>query len=292
MNIFQLVCFVTLSSASTFSEAAEKLYISQSSFSNNIQSIEKELSISLVTRGARALSLTEAGREFLVYAEKIVKEYERMNGLLMDYRQSAGNRVVIYTDPLSSYGFNHMLVRFKLNLPEIQTEIIELAGKSFDDILETQKDAVGIVFSTDSTAPAGTRSHTLVADRLAALVDMNHRFAKQERLKMSDLNGVVLQIISNRQSRFLNEFVLTQCRKAGFEPRIALYDLWYCTIQEIVHNPGIPAVIPEEVAKIFCLQDMSVVSIDAEGFYINVVISDKCTHSAALKFFEFAKSSR
>ncbi|MCL2402141.1 MAG: LysR family transcriptional regulator, partial [Oscillospiraceae bacterium] len=78
MNIFQLTCFVTLTSASTFHEAAERLYISQSSFSNNIQAIERELQTSLVLRGAKSLSLTDAGREFLIYAEKIVSEYESM----------------------------------------------------------------------------------------------------------------------------------------------------------------------------------------------------------------------
>ncbi len=291
MKIFHLVCFVTLCRVSTFCEAAEKLYVSQSSFSNNIQAIESELGTCLIIRGTRSFSLTEAGQAFLIYAEKIVNEYDRMTNLLLDYKQSAEDRVLIFADPLSSYGFNPTLASFKHRFPEIQTEVTELTEESFYDILKTKKDAVGILFSTSREAPAGIKSHTLISDKLVAFMSESHRLAGRERLSLSELSGEALQIIASKQSRFLNEFVLDQCHKAGFEPNIARLDLWYGTMQEPIRGLGYPAVIPEMAARIFCQQDMRVIELDAEEFFINVVISDECTHKAALQFFEFAHSA-
>ena len=253
------MCFVALRNVSTFSEAAEKLYVSQSSFSNNIQALEKELGVKLIIRGTRSFSFTEAGKVFLDKAENIVNEYNRMTRLLLDYKKSSKDRVLILAEPMSSYGYNFALANFKTRFPNIQTEVAELADESFADIMETQKDAVGIVFSTSREAPAGTKSIPIMTDRLAAFMSESHRLAGRESLRLRDLRGEVLQIIGPRQSRFLNKFVLDQCHKAGFEPNTAQLDLWYSTMLESIRGLGHPAVIPEMAARIFCKQDTRVI---------------------------------
>ncbi|MCL2401990.1 MAG: LysR family transcriptional regulator, partial [Oscillospiraceae bacterium] len=280
MSIFQLLCFVTLSNTATFSEAAEKLYISQSSFSYNIQTIEKELGVSLVIREKGILALTEAGRAFLSYAKKIVEEYEHLNELLRDCKHSAENRVLFYTDPLNSYSYNELIANFKLSYPEIQTEIVELVNERFDDIIKTQKDVVGIVFSTNKETDPGTKCHTLISDRLAILVGKSHRLTGCARIKLHDIEDEMIQTISFRQSQFLNEFILRQFRNANLIPNIAPLDLWYTTVRATISDLGIPAVLPESAARLICMEDTKVVGIDTEEFYIKVIISDECTHSA------------
>ena len=291
MSIFQLVCFVTLVRMSTFHEASEKLYISQSAFSNHIKSLEKELGVELISRGSHTLSLTDAGRAFLNCAESIVVEYERMNGLIQQHKREVVNRVFIFTDPLSSYGYNYLLVQFSLHRPQIQTEVAELMDKSFISVMETRNDAVGIVFSKEMTAAPGTRSHTLVCDSLAAFVSESHHLAKREILQLHELRDEKLQIITRSPTLFLTNFVREQCQKAGFVPKIMPYDLWYTSMMETVREQRLIALIPERAARLFVQDDMRVISItDADPFYINVVISENCTHRAALQFFEFAKS--
>ena len=282
------MCFVALSDAATFSEASEKLYISQSSFSNNIQTLEKELGVSLVIRERGTLAFTEEGSALLRYAMRIVEEYRHIKDVLSAYKQSADDRVSIYIDPLSSYGFNDVLASFKTLFPEIQTEIVELSNESFSDILRGNKDVLGMVFSTKKTSYSGTKCHTLVSDRLASLVGTSHRLARSKRISLNDIREEKVQIISHRQSQFLNEFTQEQFRIAGFLPNIAPFDLWYNTMREPIRDLGIIAILPEVVAKIFCQPDMRVVGINAEKFYINLVVSDNCTNRAALRFFEFA----
>jgi len=291
VSIFQLLCFVTLSNTATFSEAAEKLYISQSSFSNNIQTIEKELGVSLVIRERGTLALTEAGHAFLRYAKKIVGEYEHINDLLKDYKRSAEKRVLIYTDPLNSYSYNELLANFKLCHPEIQTEIVELVTECFDEKIRMQKDVVGIIFSTKNEANPGTKCHTLVSDRLALLVEKSHRLTGGGRLQLHDIGEELIQIISYRQSRFLNEFTLEQFRNAKLTPTVAPLDLWYTAIRATIHDFGIPAVIPEMAANLLRREDTKVIGINTDEFYVKVVISEECVHNAALLFYKFAVDS-
>lgn len=290
MNIFQVLCFVTLAHASTFHEAAEKLYVSQSSFSNNIQTIERQLGVSLVERGARGFSLTEAGAAFLVYAENIIGEHDRMTTLLAEYKKAGGKRVLLFADHLSSFGYNDALIDFRHEAPEIQTELTELAGESIADILKTHKNAVCIVFSSDEATQPGTKKHTLLRDHLAVLVNKTHPLASSAKIRMQDLRDEPLQIVMLKQSPFLHDFVLQQCHKAGFTPHINSYTLWYSTMIGILRELNHVAVIPKKVAQIFCPPDMRVIDItDADPYFINVVISEDCAHHAAVRFFDFAK---
>ncbi|MCL2366417.1 MAG: LysR family transcriptional regulator [Oscillospiraceae bacterium] len=291
MNIFQLLCFVTLAGTATFSEASDKLYISQSSFSNNIQTMEKELEVDLVVRQRGTVTFTDAGHAFLSHARKIVDEYSNVNKLLREYKQSSGERVLLYTDRLSSYGYNDLITRFKNKHPEIQIEIIELVDENLDEMVKKSSDFVGITFSSKKKAGFGTKCHTLVTDRLAAFVTKAHCFSKKRSIKLSDLSNEPFQIISNRQSDFLNEFTLGQFHKAGVAPNVVSLDLWYSTLRETIRDLGVPAILPEKVARIFCQEDMKVTPTDADKFFINVVIPEACKNSAALRFFEFASES-
>lgn len=56
-------------------KAAEALYVSQPSISSSLKNLEKELGFELFRRSARGLLLTENGKKALVFAKKIVKNY-------------------------------------------------------------------------------------------------------------------------------------------------------------------------------------------------------------------------
>ncbi|MCL2401474.1 MAG: LysR family transcriptional regulator, partial [Oscillospiraceae bacterium] len=252
---------------------------------------ERELQTSLVLRGAKSLSLTDAGREFLIYAEKIVSEYESMTERLTKYKHDAESRVSVYTEPLCEYGYADMLTRFKHHSPEIETEVAQLRDGDFAALLSVRDDIVCIMFSNNQSAPAGTRVQTLVGDRLAVLVGKSHRFAGMQNIKLQQLQGEPLQIISHEQSHFLNTFVAAQCHIAGFMPEIVPYDLSYSAIRETARELGIAALIPERIAKTICGHDMQAIEVaDSGQFFINAVISDKCANEAAKALFSFLES--
>ena len=62
--------------------AAEELYISQSSLSKHIMSIEKELGHSLFNRTTRKVSLTSFGKTYLPYAQRIVATDDEFQNLV------------------------------------------------------------------------------------------------------------------------------------------------------------------------------------------------------------------
>ena len=72
MNMNQLKYVLTVANSSSLREAAMKLYISQPALSLSISELENELGIVLFERSNRGIGLTDAGREFITYAKKVL----------------------------------------------------------------------------------------------------------------------------------------------------------------------------------------------------------------------------
>src|SRR3989338_7785570 len=65
--------FVTLAATRSFSQAAEKRFVTQPAFSRRIRSLESALGLCLVNRSCTPIELTESGQLFLVTARSMVE---------------------------------------------------------------------------------------------------------------------------------------------------------------------------------------------------------------------------
>ncbi len=72
MNYFQIEAFLCIANVQSLSKAAELLYVSQSTISHRLSTLEEELGITLVIRrkGYRTVELTPAGERFLPIARR------------------------------------------------------------------------------------------------------------------------------------------------------------------------------------------------------------------------------
>ncbi|MBQ1310325.1 MAG: LysR family transcriptional regulator [Blautia sp.] len=78
MQIEWLRAFVLLKEYGSFTEAAEEMFVSQSSFSKYIKALESHAGAPLIDRSYRSLHFTEKGGAVLLSAQKILSEYDRM----------------------------------------------------------------------------------------------------------------------------------------------------------------------------------------------------------------------
>lgn len=77
MTFEQLQCFIASVEEKTFFDAAQSLYISQSSLSKQIMKLEQELGVMLWDRSRRKAGLTEAGNIFYQDALFLLKGENR-----------------------------------------------------------------------------------------------------------------------------------------------------------------------------------------------------------------------
>ena len=78
MDLQSLNIFIQVAELNSFTRAGEKLGYSQPTVSFQIKQLEKELGVSLFDRIGHTVSLTDAGRDALAYAQRICHMSEEM----------------------------------------------------------------------------------------------------------------------------------------------------------------------------------------------------------------------
>lgn len=151
--------FAQVVEAKSFSAAAGKLGMSKSLASRHVSALERSLSVKLLNRSTRRLSLTEAGALFYEHCARIVQEAELAESRLTQTQSEPAGLVKVTAVP--AFAVRHVLpalTDFYQKYPKIQVKLfcsnraLDLGDEGFD---------VGIRVSFDP-AP------NLVARKLAA----------------------------------------------------------------------------------------------------------------------------
>lgn len=131
MEFRQLEAFAAVADTKSFSLAAKRLYISQSTVSSHIKNLEKELGCPLLLRSTKSTHLTSEGILFLRYAKRILETKEAAEKALNAptetiLRLGASTIPSAYLLPkmLSDYRREHPLIYFDI-LQGDSSEIIE-----------------------------------------------------------------------------------------------------------------------------------------------------------------------
>jgi DNA-binding transcriptional LysR family regulator len=148
MNFKQLEVFQAVAESGSFSKGADATFITQSTVSQHISALEKELGIRLLDRTAKGALLTAAGEILLIHARRVIGE---MRGIRMAISRFKGLEDVALTAGASNIPGNYMIPEV---LPVLQQRfpglsLTILLGDSRDIVrkIETEEVELGIVGS-------------------------------------------------------------------------------------------------------------------------------------------------
>ena len=194
MNISQLKYVLEIARSSSMREAAAKLYVSQPALSASLRDLEDELGILIFERTNKGISLTEAGREFLVYAKKAVSQYE----ILEDRYLSKDTDKERFS--VSTQHYNFAIRAFTDVVRRLQPEkyvfsIHETKTKEVLDDVRSMKSEVGIVSfsgSNEAVLKKLFRDNQLVFTPLMrretyVYVWEDHKLADREEVSIEEL---------------------------------------------------------------------------------------------------------
>ena len=215
MNINHLHEFVVLVESENYIDAAEKLYISQSTLTKHIQSLERELGVSLIARTTRSAELTNYGELFLTYAKRIT---QLNNEFLREIKRVSENNYAtlsVGTIPsMAQYNITDVVYSFKKDQLPFNLDIIE------DDTVVLQKmlddGIIELAFLRTCDDIDQYHSMLFARDSLVAVVPVSHPLASEESIRFSRLRNE--DIASFGKSTLFYDLICKQCRKSGFEP--------------------------------------------------------------------------
>lgn len=126
LKISQLRALVTIADIGTFSDAALKLDLSQSSVSHAIAILEEELGVVLFSRGRQGAVLTPLGEEVTAEARKILRSLEKIGQQAQQARGLQQGRVRIAGfRSVATHILPEVIHRYRSQYPGIQIGIEE-----------------------------------------------------------------------------------------------------------------------------------------------------------------------
>ena len=216
--------FIALSKTENYLEAAENLFISQSSLSKHIKSLELELGVSLFDRTTRKVRLSEAGKVFLPYAQQIIDLQHQGKTSLMNLMEEEEQSLSIGTIPIMvPYGITDLILGFKqdnvrINLSIVEDEALKLKQKLREgacDLAFIRRTPDEVVAPEDS---ADFIIQSFTTDYLVAVLPNNHPLANQAVIDLAEVKNE--QFLFLPPESLLHHLSLQACQEAGFTPNV------------------------------------------------------------------------
>lgn len=186
MDLAQLQTFSHVARLLNFSRAAEALNLSQPAVSRQINALERQVGLELFGRGGRTVTLTEAGRRLLAYADRILATVDEANRALAELKNLESGRLVVgaSTTPgnyllaplITRYQQRYPGIELRMEIRDSQTIAATLAEGHFDlAVLAGPVEAPDLYAEpclTDELVPVGSPGHRLLARRELSLEDL------------------------------------------------------------------------------------------------------------------------
>src|SRR6202011_3206755 len=214
MRLRHLCCDVAVAEARSLTVAAAlKLHTSQPSLSRQIRDLEDEVGAQLLTRRARGIELTPAGRAFLEHARSVLSQVEAAI--------EAGRRVAHPAKPCFSMGFltGHELTWMPEALRILRDELPNIdvmISSQYSPLLAEglSKGKLDAAFLRKERALPDLAFRLLVKEPLMVILPSDHRLAALKAISPRDLAGETFVIVS-RTAPVLRAVIDNYLRRSG-----------------------------------------------------------------------------
>lgn len=214
MDLKQLSYFVTIVEEGNITAAAKKLHIAQPPLSHQLKQLEEELQVKLLERGARKISLTDAGALLYKRANHILELADTAKKEVRDTQRKENSTLSLGT--ISSSGtalLNERMTTFHRSFSNVRFEIHE--GNTYEllQLLQAGIIEVGIVRTPFQTE--GFDSVYLEPEPMAAVYHSRFFSFEKEKIRLEDLKGKPMILY-----RRFDNLIHSCCQEKGFEPEV------------------------------------------------------------------------
>lgn len=183
----QLMTFKIAAETLNFTQTAKILKFAQSSVTAQIKSLETELDTKLFERLGKRLYLTEAGKQFKSYAEKMIALSEEAKIVTGGMKEPSGTIVIGAQESQCTYRLPPILKEFKNQFPHVK---LVFKPAHSDEMAKEQllKGELDIAFIMDIMKPGDSLTmESLIQDDMKLVASPDHPLARENKVVTKDL---------------------------------------------------------------------------------------------------------
>lgn len=185
----QLRILKAVATEKNFTKAAKLLHLSQPSLSKQIKTLEENLDILLINRENNKISLTENGKVFLQYSERILALCEESCRALIDLKNGErGNLNVGASQTIGIYLLPRVLALFAQNYPQINLKVqVNSTRVIAKNVLNREIDLAVVGGEIPPELKRNLIVEDFVQDEFSLIISKSHPFAMKKKITKEDL---------------------------------------------------------------------------------------------------------
>lgn len=235
-----------------FTRAAEALFVSQPTLSQQIKQLEQLLDAQLLDRTGRTVRLTTAGEVYVRHARRALGELDAGKRAIHDLENLTNGSLLLATTPITDYLAAPLIEDFIIRYPGITVRMLVMPQHEISDTLAEGRADLGITFS-NALSPMENLDmvdcHTLSIESLGLVVGSVHSLAAgDEPLSKRMLERQPLILLSPDYA--LRRHIDLHCRKHGITLNVAMETASLSVIMEIVRVGHLATILPDVIASI------------------------------------------
>ena len=223
IELRQLRYAVLTADTQSFSRAAAKLNVKQSTLSRRVLQLEDQLGVKLLERTTRGAEPTENGKVFIEQARRIVTDVDNLQTTARAVSYGEPGRLAVgYGSTLMAgnlrLAFSDYLTRF----PDVQFDGVEAGPEKLHHCLQSR--TIDVAIAPAGMAEPGVKTRALWSERLMVALTDHHRLLENERIYWQDLRREVFVVPSSGIGPILGNLLAARLTEQGYRPNIIVQD--------------------------------------------------------------------
>lgn len=218
MEINYIKEFVVLADTGNFLEASESLFISQSSLSKHIKTLETELGVSLFDRTTRKVRITDYGHTFLDYAKQIANLQYQYTTALFNQSSHISETIHIGSIPIMApYNITDIIMKFRKENKRFSVNLFEGESAQLKEMLRQNKLELAFIREEDDQHDDFIK-FPYTTDMLAVVLPSYHPLANEPYIQLEQLDKEDFLLL--QPGSVMYSLCTKACFEHGFTPTI------------------------------------------------------------------------
>ena len=218
MKLQHLRYFIGVAEHRSFSRAAERMHVSQSALSRQMQILEDELGVMLFDRIGRRIVLTPAGQDLLSRCQTVIHDIEAIRTRANELAGGGTGVLRLGVTPQTLESLvSRFISHFRRRHPDAIVTIFEDGSANLAELVEKGQIDVAIGVLPDGSTLDSRRLFPLA---VLCVVPSSHRFKGKRSISVQELKGEPLLLL--RRQFMTRQLFDGACELANLKQRILI----------------------------------------------------------------------
>lgn len=289
----QLRIIKAIAKEQSFKRAADLLFVSQPSLSKQVKILENQLGILLFDRKSRKVTLTESGRLFLQYSDRILSLCEETCRAMDDLKSGErGNLTVGASQTVGTYLMPRVLALFAQNYPQINLTVQVDSTRNITRNIVDRRIDIAVV---GGDVPIQLKNHLtieeFVEDELLLIIPKSHPFALKTNKIINKEDLYHLNYITLNPTSTIRKFIDNTLQANNIETRDFNIVMQLSSIEAIKTavslGLGVAFVSASAIEKELALETIEIIKIENIKITrtLSIVTNPECHKSKGFEYF-------